>query len=85
MAAEEIPTMKTLLIINSSPRSNSVSRKLTGEFAAQWTTANPEGRISERNLADGSIPYLSEPWIEAAYTPERAETPSGRCSRCLTH
>ena len=66
--------MKTLLIINSSPRSNSVSRKLTGEFAAQWTAANPDGRIIERNLADGSIPYLSEPWIEAAYTPESART-----------
>jgi FMN-dependent NADH-azoreductase len=35
--------MKTLLIINSSPRSNSVSRKLTREFAAQWTAANPSG------------------------------------------
>ena len=51
--------MKTLLIINSSPPSNSVSRKLTGEFATQWTAANPDGRIIERNLADGSIPYIS--------------------------
>jgi len=70
--------MKTLLIINSSPRSNSVSRKLTGEFAAQWTAANPEGRIMERNLGDGSIAYLSEPWIEAAYTPETARTDAQR-------
>ena len=70
--------MKTLLIINSSPRSNSVSRKLTREFAAQWTAANPDGRILERDLSDGSIPYLSEPWIEAAYTPESARTPAQR-------
>ena len=66
--------MKTLLIVNSSPRRNSVSRKLTGELAAHWTAANPGGRIIERNLADGSIPYLSEHWIEAAYTPESART-----------
>ena len=66
--------MKTLLMINSSPRSNSVSRKLTAEFATQWTAFNPDGRIIERNLADGSIPYLSEHWIEAAYTPESART-----------
>jgi FMN-dependent NADH-azoreductase len=38
----------------------------------------PNGRIIERNLADGSIPYLSEPWIEAAYTPESARTHAQR-------
>ena len=70
--------MKTLLVINSSPRSNSVSRKLTRQFAIRWTAANPDGRIIERDLSDGSIPCLSEPWIEAAYTPEPARTPSQR-------
>lgn len=70
--------MKTLLIVNSSPRSNSVSRKLTRQFATQWTAANPDGRIIERDLSDGSVPYLSEAWIEAAYTPESARTPSQR-------
>ena len=70
--------MATLLIINSSPRSNSVSRKLTAQAAAQWKAANPAGRVIERDLSDGSIPYLSEPWIEAAYTPEAARTPAQR-------
>ena len=70
--------MATLLIINSSPRCNSVSRKLTGQAAAQWKAANPAGRVIERDLSDGSIPYLSEPWIEAAYTPEAARTPAQR-------
>jgi len=64
----------TLLIVNSSPRKNSVSRTLTGRFAAQWLATNPAGRIIERDLSDGSIPYLSEPWIEAAYTPESARS-----------
>jgi len=58
--------MDTLLVINSSPRSNSVSRKLTRQAAAQWKAANPDGHIIERDLSDGSIPFLSEPWIEAA-------------------
>jgi FMN-dependent NADH-azoreductase len=66
--------MKTLLVVNSSPRTNSVSRKLTRELAAQWTAANASGRIIERDLSDGSIPYLNERWIEAAYTPEPART-----------
>jgi FMN-dependent NADH-azoreductase len=53
--------MKTLLIINSSPRSNPVSRKLTGQFAARWTAAKPDGRILERDLSAGLSPYLNEP------------------------
>jgi FMN-dependent NADH-azoreductase len=68
--------MNTLLIINSSPRSNSVSRRLTGQAAVHWKAANPTGRVIERDLSDGSIPYLSEPWIEAAYTPEASRTPA---------
>src|SRR5271168_4557925 len=70
--------MNTLLIINSSPRSNSVSRKLTRQAAVQWKAANPNGRIIERDLSDGSIPYLNERWIEAAYTPDSQRTPAQR-------
>ena len=76
--------MNTLLIINSSPRSNSVSRKLTEQAAAHWKAANPAGRVIERDLSDGSIPYLSEPWIEAAYTPEAARTPAQRALLALS-
>ncbi len=65
-----------MLVINSSPRTNSVSRKLTRQAAAQWKAVNPNGRIIERDLSDGSIPYLNESWIEAAYTPEAARTPA---------
>ena len=70
--------MNTLLIVNSSPRSNSVSRKLTRQFAEDWKARHPNGQIIERDLADGAIPYLSESWIEAAYTPEAQRTPEQR-------
>ena len=70
--------MTTLLIVNSSPRSNSISRKLTRQFAEDWKTLNPNGRIVERDLSDGTVPYLNEPWIEAAYTPESNRTPEQR-------
>jgi FMN-dependent NADH-azoreductase len=77
--------MNTLLIVNSSPRSNSVSRKLTRQFADDWKARHPSGQIIERDLSDGAIPYLSESWIEAAYTPEPQRTPEQRdCSRSLT-
>ena len=70
--------MSNLLIVNSSPRSNSISRKLTRQFADDWKSLNPNGRIAERDLSDGTVPYLSEPWIEAAYTPEPNRTPAQR-------
>lgn len=35
-------------------------------------------------MSDGSIPYLSEPWIEAAYTPEAARTPEQRALLALS-
>ena len=66
--------MPTLLIVNSSPRSNSVSRKLTQQFAEDWKARHRDGRIIERDLSDGSVPYLTESWIEAAYTPETNRT-----------
>jgi FMN-dependent NADH-azoreductase len=70
--------MSNLLIVNSSPRSNSVSRKLTRQFAEDWKSLNPTGRIVERDLSDGTVPYLNESWIEAAYTPESNRTPAQR-------
>lgn len=70
--------MSNLLIVNSSPRSNSISRKLTRQFSQDWKALNPNGQIVERDLSDGTIPYLSEPWIEAAYTPEPQRTPAQR-------
>ena len=38
--------MNTLLIVNSSPRSNSVSRRLTRHVAEEWMARNPDGRSS---------------------------------------
>jgi FMN-dependent NADH-azoreductase len=70
--------MTTLLMVNSSPRSNSISRKLTHQFAKDWKARHPNSRIVERDLSDGTIPYLSESWIEAAYTPEAQRTPAQR-------
>jgi FMN-dependent NADH-azoreductase len=73
----------TLLIINSSLRSNSASRKLTGQFAARWTAANPDPRFIERDQSASLIPYLNLPWIEAADIPPSscARLPSATCWR----
>lgn len=61
--------MSTLLIVNSSPRSNSVSRRLTQHVAETWKARNPEGRVVERDLAAQPLPFVTELWIQASYTP----------------
>ena len=61
--------MNTLLIVNSSPRVNSVSRRLTSHVAEQWKQANPDGRVIERDLTATPPSYLSDAFIKAMYTP----------------
>ena len=64
----------TLLIVNSSPRSGSVSRRLTSHVAEQWKQRNPNGRIIERDLTAETPAFVSENWIQASYTPEAERT-----------
>jgi len=66
--------MATLLIVNSSPRSNSVSRRLTRHLAGEWKQNNPGGRVIERDLVAEPLPFVSEAWIQAAYTPADQRT-----------
>jgi FMN-dependent NADH-azoreductase len=66
--------MNTLLIINSSPRSNSVSRRLTRHFAEEWKAKHPETRTLERDLAAETLPFVTEQWIQASYTPPAQRT-----------
>jgi FMN-dependent NADH-azoreductase len=66
--------MNNLLIVNSSPRSNSVSRRLTRHFADEWKTEHPDARITERDLAVDVLPFVTEPWIQASYTPVTQRT-----------
>jgi FMN-dependent NADH-azoreductase len=76
--------MNTMLIINSSPRSNSVSRRLTSYVAEQWRERNPDGRIVERDLTAQPLPFLTEAWIQAAYTPEPQRTAEQREALALS-
>ncbi len=62
--------MPNLLMINSSPRTNSVSSSLTRQVARDWKARHSHGKVTERNLSDSSLPLMNEAWIAAAYTPE---------------
>jgi FMN-dependent NADH-azoreductase len=76
--------MHTLLIVNSSPRSNSVSRRLTSHIAEEWAAHNPDGRIIERDLAAEPLPFLTESWIQASATPAAQQTAEQRQALALS-
>ncbi|MEU6845476.1 NAD(P)H-dependent oxidoreductase [Streptomyces sp. NPDC046716] len=50
--------MPNLLHLDSSPRPDSVSRRLSAEFAAAWRKANPEGTYVYRDLAAVHVPHI---------------------------
>ncbi|MEQ9859989.1 FMN-dependent NADH-azoreductase [Pectobacterium cacticida] len=62
--------MKSLLLINSSVRqSGSITRQLSAEFVEKWRSEHPEGSVVVRDLALTPVPHLSEPVINAFFTP----------------
>jgi FMN-dependent NADH-azoreductase len=67
--------MATLLQIDSSPLSSSVSRELTREFVSNWKIAHPSGQVIVRDLAANPAKPLDQAWIHAAHTPADALQP----------
>ena len=67
--------MKTLLVINSSARTNrSLTRHLTHRFTTGWSLRHPEGRIIHRDLGANPPPAVSESWIAAAFAKPGEQT-----------
>jgi FMN-dependent NADH-azoreductase len=66
--------MPTLLHIDSSPRSASVSSKLAASFVERWKAQNPSGTVIHHNTAFEQIPYVDEATIAAFYTPAESLT-----------
>ena len=58
--------MTKILNINSSVRnSDSISRKVTGEFLAKWKAKEPNTVIVDRDLAANPLPHLNEQTLGA--------------------
>jgi FMN-dependent NADH-azoreductase len=67
MSTTPVPS---ILRIDSSGRSTgSASRALTDQLIARLRAENPEARIETRDLAWG-LPFVTENWINANFTPE---------------
>ena len=67
--------MPTLLVVESSPLANSVSRELTREFVSSWKSAHPTCQVIHRDLAANPPKPLDQAWIFSAYTPADALQP----------
>lgn len=66
--------MPTLLQIDSSPRTASVSSKLAAKFVHRWKKHHPTGKVFHHNTTIEKLPYVDEATIGAFYTPAEALT-----------
>jgi FMN-dependent NADH-azoreductase len=72
-------TAATLLHLDASPRgARSHSRQLGEEFLAAWRAAHPDGRVIVRDIGREPPPFLTEAWVEGAFTPAGQHSPAAR-------
>lgn len=56
--------MTTLLHIDASARTRSLSRQIGAEFAQAWRAARPDGRYLYRDVASDPVPFIGQGWTE---------------------
>lgn len=56
--------MSTLLHLDASARTSSISRELSAVFADAWRAENPDGGYHYRDLAADPVPFIDEAWTE---------------------
>ena len=68
--------MTHILHLDASPRGDrSISRTLSKEFINQRKTTHPNDTIAYRDIGHYPVPFVSEEWIAAAFTPSDQHTP----------
>ena len=67
--------MSSILLLTSSPRSDSLSTKIATELADKIKAQNPGKTIVHRNLAAAPLPHIDELFTAAIRTPAEARTP----------
>ncbi|MBF6397156.1 NAD(P)H-dependent oxidoreductase [Nocardia cyriacigeorgica] len=56
--------MTTLLHLDASARTHSISRTLSAAFAEEWRAGNPDGDYRYRDLARDPVPFIDQGWTE---------------------
>jgi FMN-dependent NADH-azoreductase len=65
---------KQILVVDSSPRAQSVSRKLTRDIADKLLKQHPQAALKHRDLSATPLPHLTEDVITSFYTrPDRRD------------
>ncbi|MEF0939009.1 FMN-dependent NADH-azoreductase [Rhizobium sp. BR 362] len=67
--------MSSILLLTSSPRSDSLSTKIASELADKIKAQNPGKTIVHRDLAASGLPHIDELFTAAIRTPAEARTP----------
>lgn len=76
----------TLLHIDASPRSaRSHSRQLGREFVATWQASHPNGRVITHDLSVTPPPFVSESWVEGAFTPPAGHSPGAQAAMTVSN
>lgn len=68
--------LRVLRIDASSRYDGSVTRQLTDDFVSQLGANHREVQVDHFDLAQAVLPYISEDWITANFTPADQRTPS---------
>ncbi|WP_280405173.1 FMN-dependent NADH-azoreductase [Nocardia brasiliensis] len=56
--------MSSLLHLDASARTRSISREVSAAFAAAWQAQHPHGEYRYRDLAAQPVPFVDEAWTE---------------------
>lgn len=68
--------MPVLLVVETSPRGDhSISRNMTRRFVAEWQAVHPGGVLVQRDLNETELPFVTEPWLQAYFTPPAQHLP----------
>ena len=69
--------MAHLLHLTASPRSSaSHSRQISSEFVQAWLQTHPGDTVTHRDIGHQALPYVTEEFIGAMYTPTEHRTPA---------
>jgi len=73
-----VDRLRVLRVDSSSRRSESVTRSLTDQLLAALEEVAGRVEVTQNDLAGPTIPFVTEDWIEASYTPAEERTPLQR-------
>lgn len=63
-------TAPTILHIDSSPRKNSLTRRMSQAFVDAYVAQRPDARVLRRDLATNPPPFIDAAWVDNAYIPQ---------------